>query len=160
MRELRSINRQRGMTFVELVIAAIVMAFVLAMAIPSFSQVSANAALRGTSMDLVMAVNSARAESVSLRVPVDLVPLDGADWASGWRIEFPAPHDAMSSDFAPRGQVQVAEAAALTAIQFRPNGTASVAAEFTVCDDREGERGRRIRLNRLGRLENQEITCP
>lgn len=165
MRELGTIrrlqsSRQLGMTLIELAIAMAVLALVLAMAIPSFSQISANSALRGTAMDLVMAVNTARAESVSLRVPVDMVPVDGNDWASGWRLEFPAPHDEMNSDFVPRSGVQVAEASALTAVQFRPNGTASVAAEFSVCDGRTGERGRTIRLNRLGRLNNQEVICP
>jgi type IV fimbrial biogenesis protein FimT len=151
---------EAGFTLVELLIVIVILAVVVGFSAPTFQEFRDNAALRGTTMDLVASLNMARAEAVSLRVPVDLQPAAGNDWSSGWVLRFPADRSDDDRSFAVRQGVQVIEVSGLPALQFRANGTVSSAAEFTVCDGRSGERGRRIRINQLGRMNNEEIICP
>jgi type IV fimbrial biogenesis protein FimT len=151
---------QTGFTIIELMLVIAVMGTILAFGVPQFRELRANAALRGTTMDLVASLNMARAEAVSLRTPITLEPITGSDWSSGWRLEFPADRADDNRSFNPRPGVGVVEAGGLGGLQFRANGTVSAAAEFTICDGRGGERGRRIRVNQLGRMNNEEIICP
>ncbi|MFN3712592.1 MAG: Tfp pilus assembly protein FimT/FimU [Alcanivoracaceae bacterium] len=151
---------QTGFTIVELMLVLAVLGTVLAFGVPQFRELRANAALRGTTMDLVAALNLSRAEAVSLRATINVVPLSGSAWSSGWSLEFPADRADDNRSFNARPGVQVVESAGLAALQFRANGTVSSAAEFTICDGRGGERGRRIRINQLGRMNNEEIICP
>ena len=105
------------------------------------------------------AINAARAESVSLRVPVDFAPTDAADWSLGWDLTYPAAQQEQDRSFTVRDGMQITESNGLLAIQFRPNGTVDNEAEFIICDGRPQETGRRIRLNRLGRMTNEEFQC-
>ncbi len=157
--DLNQAHRQAGVTLVELLIAMFILSIILAFGVPSFREATANAAMRGTTMDLVAAINAARAESVSLRVPVDFTPTDAADWSLGWNLTYPAAQQAEDRSFTIREGMQITETNGLLALQFRPNGTVDNEAEFIICDGRQQEIGRRIRLNRLGRMTNEEFQC-
>ena len=152
-------HRQTGVTLVELLIAMFILSIILAFGVPSFREATANAAMRGTTMDLVAAINTARAEAVSLRVPVDFTPPDGADWSLGWDLTYPVAQQTEDRSFTVREGMQIAETNGLLALQFRPNGTVDNEAEFIICDGRPQEMGRRILLNRLGRMTNEDFQC-
>jgi type IV fimbrial biogenesis protein FimT len=152
-------HRQTGVTLVELLIAMFILSIILAFGVPSFREATANAAMRGTTMDLVAAINAARAESVSLRVPVDFTPTDGADWSLGWDLTYPVTQQTEDRSFTVREGMQIVETNGLLALQFRPNGTVDNEAEFIICDGRAQEIGRRILLNRLGRMTNEDFQC-
>ena len=152
-------HRQTGVTLVELLIAMFILSIILAFGVPSFREATANAAMRGTTMDLVAAINTARAEAVSLRVPVDFTPTDGADWSLGWDLTYPVTQQTEDRSFTVREGMQIVENNGLLALQFRPNGTVDNEAEFIICDGRPQEMGRRILLNRLGRMTNEDFQC-
>lgn len=145
---------------IELMIGIAVLSIIALYAVPSFRAVNANAALRGATMDLVSAVNAARAAAVNLRVPVQLEPTDGVNWSQGWRLVHGAGQESEDRQFNARLGVTVAESSSLVLIEFRPNGTVSTESEFIICDDRVGARGRQLNLNRVGRMTNQEFVCP
>lgn len=154
-------RRQAGVTLIELMIAMVILSVIVAFGVPSFREATANAAMRGTTMDLVAAINAARAESVSLRVPVNFRPTDNADWSLGWDLQYVFDPVDTSHDrsFTVRNGMQITENNGLLALQFRANGTVDNNAEFIICDGRPQEVGRRIRLNRLGRMTNEEFQC-
>ena len=158
-KDVKQARKQAGVTLVELLIAMFILSIILALGVPSFREATANAAMRGTTMDLVAAINAARAESVSLRVPVDFTPTDGADWSLGWDLTYPAAQQTEDRSFTVREGMQITEVNGLLAIQFRPNGTVDNEATFIICDGRAQEIGRRIQLNRLGRMTNEEFQC-
>lgn len=159
--DVSQVRRQAGVTLVELMIAMFILSIILALGVPSFREATANAAMRGTTMDMVAAINAARAESVSLRVPVNFRPTDNADWSLGWDLQYVFDPVDTSQDrsFTVRDGMQIIETNGLLALQFRPNGTVDNEAEFIICDGRPQETGRRIRLNRLGRMTNEEFQC-
>jgi type IV fimbrial biogenesis protein FimT len=150
---------QAGVTLIELMIAMVILSVIVAFGVPSFREATANAALRGTTMDLVAALNTARAESVNLRVPVTFAPTDAADWSQGWDITYPAEQDTEDRSFVVRPGVTVEEEGGLLTLEFRANGTVNNEAVFIICDGRPNETGRRIEINRLGRMTNQEFNC-
>ena len=51
-------RRQAGVTLVELLIAMFILSIIVAFGVPSFREATANAAMRGTTMDLVAAINA------------------------------------------------------------------------------------------------------
>ena len=152
-------RRQAGVTLVELLIAMFILSIIIAFGVPSFREATANAALRGTTMDLVAALNTARAESVNLRVPVTFAPTDAADWSQGWDITYPVDQAAEDRSFGVRPGITVEEENGLLTMEFRANGTVDSDAVFIICDGRPNETGRRIEINRLGRMTNQEFAC-
>lgn len=153
-------RKQTGVTMIELMIGIVVLSIIAVFAVPSFQAASANAALRSTTMDLVTAINTARAGAVNLRVPVQLVPTDAADWSQGWSLVHGAGQATEDRDFTAKPGVTVTEDNGLVLIEFRANGTVNVESDFTICDGRAGERGRSLSLNRVGRMTNVEVVCP
>lgn len=158
--DVSQVRRQAGVTLVELMIALVILSIIIAFGVPSFRESTANAAIRGTTMDLVAAINTARADAVNLRAVVDMTPATASGWSSGWVLVYPAPHADEGRSFAVATGVQVSETNGLLTLQFRPNGTVDNEAIFTICDGRTGETGRKITLNRLGRMTTEDFPCP
>lgn len=150
--------RRRGFTIIELMVALAVAGVLLAIAVPSFRNVTASNALRSTSADLVTALHTARAQAVNLRGEVTLSP-NGSDWSDGWIIEYPTASTEQDQTFTPAGGVEVLENTGVTALTFQASGMISSEAEFTLCDGRSGETGRHIVLGRFGTLSNKNQTC-
>lgn len=152
---------QRGFTFIELMITLVILGVVLALGVPSFREATANASLRGATMDLIAAINTARAQAVGLRNDIDVTVL-GANWNSGWQIDYDNVALPQEKDqvFEPHPGVQVTETGGgLTTLTFNSRGIVSSAAVFTVCDSRAGERGRQVTVNLLGRVSSAEFIC-
>ena len=158
--DVSQVRRQAGVTLVELMIALVILSIIIAFGVPSFRESTANAAIRGATMDLVTAINTARADAVNLRAVVDMDPADAADWSSGWVLDYPAPQEDEGRSFAVATGIQVSETNGLLTLQFRPNGTVDNEAVFRICDGRTAETGREITLNRLGRMTTEDFVCP
>lgn len=149
--------KSRGFTLIELMLGISVAAVLLAVAVPSFQNVTANNALRTASADLVTAINTARSQAVNLRKDV-VLKQKNSDWSEGWEVEYDTSVDVEGKQhFVPSGKVTVS--AAVSELTFRSSGMVSDEAEFTLCDDRSGEKGRRIRVKKFGVIENQTIVC-
>ena len=75
-----------GYTLVELMIVLALLAIILALAAPGFTTLIERQKISAITADLVAAIRLTRAEAIRRGQRVDLVPVDGADWRSGWRI--------------------------------------------------------------------------
>lgn len=151
---------------IELLVALMVMAIALAVGVPAFQNSVANSNLRSTTMDLVTALNTARAEAVSRRTPIRVKPAAGG-WKDGWLVDYaPSKADGTQSEdlqrYEPQGSSTIEKTGDTGAIDFRSDGmvekvsTGTVGtATFLVCDGRPDERGRTITVNRFGKLDNQ-----
>jgi type IV fimbrial biogenesis protein FimT len=146
-----------GFTLIELMLGITVAAVLLALAVPSFQNVTANNALRTASADLITAINTARSQAVNLRKDV-VLKQKNSDWSDGWEVEYDTSVDVEGKqEFTPSGKVTVSMN--LSELTFRSSGMVSDEAEFTICDDRSGESGRRIRVKKFGVIENETIVC-
>ena len=85
--------RPRGFTIVELMVALSVLAILLALAVPSFTNATLGARLSSYANDLLASTQLARSEAIKRNAPVTLCrSLDGetcaasGDWQSGWIV--------------------------------------------------------------------------
>lgn len=74
-------RRGRGFTIIELMITLVVLGFLAALAVPSFSQMIARNNLSAASNDLVVALLTARSEAVKRECQVTVT---SGSWADGW----------------------------------------------------------------------------
>lgn len=78
------IDRQRGVTAVELMIVLVIVAVLAIAAGPSLASVVVAQRLRATGTDLVSSLLLARSEAIKRNANVAVRPRSGDDWASGW----------------------------------------------------------------------------
>lgn len=143
------------MTLIELMLGVAIAGILMAFAVPAFENSTRNSRLRGTTMDLVSAINTARAQAINYRRDVIVRPLDNADWNSGIVVGFDAGIPEQDIEVQPRSGVQIQATAAATT--FGGNGVASNVIVFSICDDRADETGRQVTVQRLGRVDTQEL---
>jgi type IV fimbrial biogenesis protein FimT len=100
-------KRQRGFTLMEIMTGLLVMAILMAIAIPSFRSFTARTRVTAATNQLVVAMNYARGEAVHLATPVSLcassdhLTCDTTNWAAGWIV--------FSDGVAPTGAVDTGD---------------------------------------------------
>ena len=146
-----------GMTLIEILIGLAVAGIVLAFALPSFENSSRNSALRAATMDLVTALNSARAQAVVQRANVTVTAVAG-DWNQGWIVQYPAAAVEEDSEFTPPGGVQMLEVGGINTVVFNQVGLPDAALDFNICDGRANETGRRVTVSRAGRVVTEDLS--
>lgn len=160
-RQFRTPSQSQGFTLIELMIALVVLAIVMALAIPSFRESAARSALKTSTMDLIASINNSRAQAVNLGTVATLAATDGVSWTNGWEMTIPAPHDKENQEFAAKANVSIVTVGGENSLDFRRDGTTSAQVVFQVCHDNlTAETGRQISINRLGRTTNEEFICP
>ena len=145
-----------GMTMIELLMAMAVVAIVMAFALPSFRSSTQNSAITSATMDLVTALNTARAQAVSLRSDITLAAVNG-NWVEGWEIQYPATAVEQNQEFNPPGGVQIVEAGGLNQVVFDMMGLPDNALAISLCDGRPNETGRAVTLSRAGRVTSENL---
>jgi type IV fimbrial biogenesis protein FimT len=169
--------RTRGFTLVEMMITIAVMALVLSLAVPSFTNMIRNNRLASGSNELISALTYARSEAVKRRLNVSVCARDGDacstdvnNWGQGWLIftddlapsgQLDTPGDALllSADPSESGVQITGELAAVT---FNPLGEADLpdTAEFTVTKSGcKGNNERRLTVQSTGRLSLARRQC-
>lgn len=83
--QFRSTRHSTGFTLIELMIAIAVLAIVLVLAGPSYSDFVQRRQLNTLAVDLVAGIHLARSEAITQRDTVSLQPV-GGDWADGWEV--------------------------------------------------------------------------
>jgi type IV fimbrial biogenesis protein FimT len=177
LKVLESRGLQWGFTFVEMAVTLVVLAIAAGFAIPAYQQMTIESAIRGTTSDLVAALNTARAESRSLRVCATVAGTD-----EGWSLTYP---DATSTDAVAakcpavpagmtvtkhtwqqssnRQRLDVKDSGGneVEGFTFQPNGfiyEAGAPFILKVCDPRYVE-GQKITLQKSGQLETTDVDC-
>jgi type IV fimbrial biogenesis protein FimT len=76
----------KGVTLVELMVVLAIIAIFAGMAFPAMQAFLLGNRLTATTNELLLAINLTRSEAVKRGARVDMVPADGASWASGWTV--------------------------------------------------------------------------
>jgi type IV fimbrial biogenesis protein FimT len=164
-----AVARQPGFTLIELMVAITIIAILLAMAVPSFSDAGLSSQLRSVANELVGATQLARSEAIKRNATVTLcVSANGTtcttgNWQQGWIVmsgttvlhrEMPAPTG-----------YRVTPSGGLTTLSFQSTGLTSTAETFTVCRStpKVGSQERVVTLIAVGRASvktTQNGVCP
>lgn len=77
----------RGFTLIELMVTVVVLAVLLSLAAPSFSNVVRDQRVKAATFDVYASLVFARSEAIKRNANIDIIPAAVGDWSAGWRIE-------------------------------------------------------------------------
>ena len=154
---------QRGFTLVELMVALSVAAILLAIAIPSFTEITLSSKLRSMANDLVASAILARSEAIKRNALVTLCASSNGtscagsgDWELGWIILSGSTviqhQKAASTGFLLSSSVHT--------LYFQPSGVGSTQATLTVCraTPSVGSQEREVTISATGRTTVTKTT--
>lgn len=88
MRFIQPVQRNHGFSLVELMVVLIVLAIVVSIALPSFTDMIRRTHIDAAGDELVGALRLARSEALQRNLSVQLVPsTSGGNYKDGWRVE-------------------------------------------------------------------------
>lgn len=129
-----------GFTLVELMIAIVVLAILLALAVPNFNDATLSARLNGFANSLVAATQVARSEAIKRNATITLcTSADGATcaasggWEQGWIVVNEATATVIQSQQALPSEFKVTEAGGAEEISFPATVVGTTPATLTVC---------------------------
>lgn len=137
---LRQSRNCRGFTLIELMVTVVVLAVLLGIAIPSFTDVTLGSKLRAQANDLVAGATLARGEAIKRNQSVTFcASADGATcaasggWEQGWIIRSSGGAVLQSHPAAPSGFLITDTTAGARSIAFQPTGGVSPGVVLKVC---------------------------
>lgn len=149
-------KHQSGFTIIELMITLVVAAVILMLAAPSFRDFIANNRLTTTTNSFITAISFARSEAVKRTNNVRVVavsPSSANEWGGGWQVVDNGGNvlRVFQSD---ASIVTMDDTNDVTTLTFDSRGfLANLAGgtSISICDNRDGETGRRITISATGR---------
>lgn len=158
-----------GFTLIELVVTMVVLAVLVAAAVPSFTRLLLNAHRSTVLSELTAALNLARAEALGRGLPVVVCRSSNAttcgsgSWEQGWLVfinndnDSPAVVDAGEEILKVRQESQPAYSLVpdnnyLNFITYRADGSVNNFGRITYCDRRGVAEARALLINRAGRV--------
>lgn len=166
---------QLGFSLLELMIVITILGIIASFALPAFNDLIKNNCLTSKATDLVTSLHFARSESVKRRVAVVLRARDIAttaapmnEWSDGWEISVEGGALIRRFELLSCSQTTMDEVINTpvdttdndTAYTYFPTGFIDFPGTIDICDDRTGERGRRVSINITGRPNLAQIVCP
>ncbi|HID81765.1 MAG TPA: prepilin-type N-terminal cleavage/methylation domain-containing protein [Chromatiales bacterium] len=79
-------NKEIGVTLVELMVVIAIVAITLTIGVPSMRNMIANNRSSSQAINFVASLNLARSEAVKRGSTVSMAATDGANWENGWQI--------------------------------------------------------------------------
>lgn len=155
-------HRSNGFNLLEVLITLLVVAMLVATAVPAMRELILNARLTAAVNDFVHAVHLARQESQKRSQQVELCPRSappgcgpGADWSNGWQVTAIAGAGAGPPEFyvlrsskAPAGLLVAANRRGFT---FRPFTLRDTNGTVRFCDERGTRSARAVVISPTGR---------
>lgn len=125
----RNINHN-GFSLVELVLAIAVLAILVTIALPSFTETFASQRVKTTASSLYVSILRARSEAIKTDSTVTISPISG-EWSKGWIIQNPLYPDITLDRYDQKGSVTISGPAAL---QYKATGRLanSAASKFSI----------------------------
>ena len=164
------VNKERGFTLIELIIAVSLTALLLTMAVPALTSFVSNARQTGVLNDLVSSMHLARSAAITTNTRVTICTssggsnCDAASWDQGWIVFSDRDTDQAVDDdetiIGASGEindVSIRSGEFGQFLMYRPNGrvmNASVNAnlgQFTVCDGRGSDYAKVLIVDLSGR---------
>jgi type IV fimbrial biogenesis protein FimT len=150
----------RGMTMIELLITVVVMAILMAIAVPSFRNASLGSQLSAAANNLLASVQLARSEAIKRNTEMTLcASADGeacavsGGWEQGWIVTMDplVPTSVLQYQQGLPDKYLVSQAGGTAQIKFQPIGVGATAAIFTVCrDNPDGSQERVLTVSATG----------
>ena len=158
----------RGFTLVELMITISVLAVLLAIAVPSFSEIVLSSRLRSYANDFVASTTLARGEAIKRNSLVSLCASSNGtsctgNWEQGWIVL--AGTTVIQRQQALHPGMKMAESGGAVSINFQSTGVGSTPVTLTVCRSvpSPGSQERVISVSATGRASVTKTTtgnCP
>ena len=178
-------NKYTGFTLIELMLTITVAGILMAIALPSYTNMTKNNCLTTSVNSLVAALQRARSEAIKSRSDVTVSAKNG-NWGTGWTVTLNEDRNGNGTkdageDYNGNGALDssvvvldttltctatITEGSSpvKTSLTYGSNGfvqtTSNTAGTFTVCDDRVAERGRQLTISITGRPNiDSDFTC-
>lgn len=155
---MKSMKNQHGFTIIELVVTMIVVAILVSVAAPSFTNLIKNNRLTTQANDFLSSITFARSEAIKRGDNVVITSKSGTgDWSGGWTITVGAT--------TLRDNQALKANSTLTSLNFSSftyasDGLIDNPDTLNLCDDRSGETGRQIDISPAGRASISDVVCP
>lgn len=169
-----------GFTLLELMVAITVLAVLLGVGVPAFTQVIRNNQIAAQTNEFVTALTVTRSEALKRGLPVSICAAntsqdgcedDAEDWSQGWLV-FTDPTNPGTLDSG-EDIIQVWPATSHglnlvldgggSFIRYLPNGASDVAGTLTFDLSKPGctgDNARQIEISQTGRIGSKKIGCP
>jgi type IV fimbrial biogenesis protein FimT len=158
-------DRVAGFTLVELMIVLVIVAALLALAVPSFSVVSLRTKLKSYANEVVASAYLARGEAIKRNAPMTLCASSdgstcagGGDWDQGWVVM--DPNDIVIKHYqAPSSGIKIFGLSSVHTVTFQPSGITNTPTTMTICQQTpsEGIEERQVRISTTAR---PRVTVP
>lgn len=156
---------QGGFTLIELMITIAVMAILLAIVIPSFTDATLGSKLRSQANDLAAGVLLARSEAIKRNKTVTLCASSNGTsctggWADGWIVIGSDGTVILKHPAAAGGFLINSTSATVTSVIFQPTGVGATQTTLTVCraTPSVGSQERAVRISTTGKTKVSKTT--
>jgi len=163
-----SMQRQAGVTLIELIVTLFVVAIVTMVAIPAFRTFLQNNRMIAVTNDVVLAFNAARSEAVKRRQTVRVCAGDtasgcqaGAGFDEGWLVwidgngndQFDAGEELLVQN-----KIEGLTIEGFDAIRFDASGVPDSSGTLSICDSRGVDSARGVSVLPTGRITTSGVT--
>lgn len=150
-------DAQRGFSLIELMVGLIVLAILMAIAVPSYQSLIAEQRARATVSDLHSALALARSEAIKLNRQITLAPASDG-WSAGWLISSPVSGQPALLEHVQTSGVQVDGPAA--GVVFSASGRVQSAVAFEVVSMAgDTQKASCLKLGLDGRVSSTKGEC-